>query len=219
MVISNNMKTMRSNFYLILFFLTSLAGTGQPYNKNALGYALSGNDKIAKKDYAGAIEDYSRAIKLDSGFKQAYENRGVAKFYIQDFKGAIADYTRAIEIDPDEYSSFGRRGWAKFYLQDYTGAISDLDRAVQGSTDKYRYLNFRGQAKVRLQEYESALADFSAVIEAWAADREQKSKAFYWRGMLKIILGLKESGCQDLKKAARSGSEEAGMAIYTYCNN
>jgi tetratricopeptide (TPR) repeat protein len=209
---------MKRNIFLMVMLL-SIKGYSQTFDKSAIGYSLSGNDKVARKDYRGAIEDFSRAIKVDSGFKQAYENRGVAKFYLQDYHGAIQDYTRAIEMDPDEYSTFGRRGWAKFYLQDYMGAISDLNRAVEGSRDKYRYFNFRGQAKVRIQDFEGAIADFSTVISAWSADREQKSKALYWRGMIKISLGQKESGCLDLKKAGKSGSEEAGKAINIYCSN
>ena len=174
--------------------------------------------RLPEKTIPELLKDFSMAIKLDPTFKQAYENRGVAKFYLQDYNGAILDYTRAIEIDPDEYSSFGRRGWAKFYLQDYSGAIEDLNRAVKGSKDKFRYLNFRGQAKVRLQDLEGAITDFSSVISALSADREQKSKAQYWRGMIKISLGQIESGCQDLKKAVKSGYEDAGKAVYIYCS-
>ena len=209
---------MKRNFHLIILLLISFAGFSQPYNKNALGYTISGSDKVARKDYSGAVEDFSMAIKLDPNFKQAYENRGVAKFYLQDYNGAIQDYNRAIEIDPEEYSSFGRRGWAKFHLQDYTGAIEDLNRAVQGSKDKFRYLNFRGQAKIRLQDLEGAITDFSSVISALSSDREQKSKAQYWRGMIKISLGQIDSGCQDLKKAVKSGNEDAGKAVYIYCS-
>ena len=112
--------------------MITFEGYSQSYNKNARDYSISGSDKIARKEYAGAIVDFSGAIKLDSGFKQAYENRGVAKFYLQDYNGAIQDYTRAIEMDPDEYSTFGRRGWAKFYLQDYMGAIAGSEQSCTG---------------------------------------------------------------------------------------
>jgi serine/threonine-protein kinase len=210
---------MKSYFYFIALLFISVAGYSQSYNKNAIGYSISGSDRVARKDYRGAIGDFSMAIKLDSGFKQAYVNRGVAKFYLQDYHGAIEDYTRAIELDPDEYNSYGRRGWAKFYLHDYTGAIEDLNRAVQGSKDKYRYYNFRGQAKFKLRDFEGAIADFSSVIGSSSAGKEQKTKALYWRGTTRIITGQKESGCLDLKKAEKSGFPDAEKAIELYCNN
>lgn len=209
---------MRRNVFLISVFLISFAGYSQTYNKNAKEFSIKGNDKISRKEYSGAIEDFSNAIKYDPGFKQAYENRGVARFYLQDFSGAIEDYTIALELDPNEYTTYGRRGWAKFYLNDYKGAVDDLDKAVQGSSDKYRYYNFRGEAKFRLKDFEGAIADFNIVIGSRAVGKEQKSKALFWRGMINISLGQKDIGCPDLKKAAKSGYPMAGEAVKINCN-
>lgn len=210
---------MKRNFYLVVLLLISFEGYSQTFNKKAKEYFDNGCKKVSGKNYTGAVEDFSMTLKLDSGFKQAYENRGVAKFYLQDYSGAIEDYTKALEMDPNEYTTYGRRGWAKFYLHDYKGAIDDLDKAVQGSKDKYRYCNFRGEAKLRLRDYEGAIADFNLVIGSWASGKDQKSKAFYWRGMIKISLGQKESGCLDLRKAGKSGFPDAEKAIELYCNN
>jgi tetratricopeptide (TPR) repeat protein len=210
---------MKRNFYLVVLLLVSFAGHSQTFNKKAKEYYDNGCNKVSSKNYTGAVEDFSMAIKLDSGFKQAYENRGVAKFYLQDISGAIEDYTKVLEMDPNEYTTYGRRGWAKFYLRDYKGAIEDLDRAVQGSNDKYRYCNFRGEAKFKLRDYEGAIADFTSVITSWSSEKDQKSKAFYWRGTIKIIMGQKESGCFDLRKAEKSGFSDAEKAIELYCNN
>jgi tetratricopeptide (TPR) repeat protein len=209
---------MKRNYYLIVLFLLSFAGYGQTYNKDAREYFKNGNDKISGKNYPGAIEDFTKAINSDPGFKQAYENRGVARFYLQDYTGAIEDYSKAIKMDPNEYTTYGRRGWAKFYIHDFKGAIGDLDKAVEGSSDKYRYYNFRGEAKFKLKDYEGAISDFTKVIKSWSAGKEQKNKALYWRGTIRIITGDKESGCNDLRKAYRSGFPEAEMAIEQYCN-
>ena len=53
-----------------------------------------------KKDIAGAIGDYTKAIELGSTNPAAYNNRGNAKAENKDRDGAIADYTRAIELKP-----------------------------------------------------------------------------------------------------------------------
>ena len=208
---------MKRNFYLTAVLLISFAGYSQTYDKYAMGYFNSGCAKIIGKNYKGAIVDFSDAIKLDPGFKQAYENRGVAKFYLEDFMGAIYDYTKALEIDPNDYTTYGRRGWAKFYMNDYNAAIEDLDRAVEGSKDKDRYCNFRGEAKFRHGDPEGAIADFSLVIRSWSAPKEQKGKAYYWRGMIKISMGQKESGCLDLRNAGKSGYTQAYEVLKVYC--
>jgi tetratricopeptide (TPR) repeat protein len=210
---------MKRKVCVIWVMMISLAAFSQTFNKNARDSFEKGSQKVASKNYAGAIEDFTNAIIADPGFKQAYENRGVAKFYLDDFNGAMEDYSKALEIDPKDYTTFGRRGWVKFYLHDYTGAISDLDKAVYGSKDKFRYCNFRGEAKFRLRDFDGAIEDFSRVIKSWSADREQKSKAYYWRGMVSIIQGNKERGCPDLKKAAGAGYPGAEKALKDNCNN
>jgi len=189
----------------------------QTDDKKAMEYYDNGIDNVFKKNYTLAIDYFSDAIKRDSGFIQAYENRGVAKYYLHDHRGAIADYNKALEINPYDYNTIGRRGWAKFSLQDYRGAIADFTKAIEGTRDEAQYYNIRGQAKYRLQDFEGAIADFSRVIKSWSGGKDQKSKAFFWRGLVKIDLGQKESGCLDLSKAASLGYAMAYELKDIYC--
>ena len=189
----------------------------QTKDKKAKEYYDNGCNKVLKKNYAEAIADFSEAIKRDSGFIQAYENRGVAKFYLNDNLGAIADYTKALEINPDDYNTHGRRGWARFYVHDYKGAITDFTSAIKNGRDNTLYYNIRGQAKFQLQDYEGAIADFNKVIKSWTGGKNQKSRAFYFRGLSEIDLGQKDSGCIDLTKARKSGYTKASEAIKRYC--
>ena len=195
----------------------SFAGYSQTKDKKAKEYYDNGCDKVLKKNFTEAIADFSEAIKRDSGFIQAYENRGVAKFYLNDNQGAIADYTKALEINPDDYNTHGRRGWARFYVHDYKGAIADFTSAIKNGRDNTLYYNIRGQSKFQLQDYEGAIADFNKVIKSWTGGKTQRSKAFYFRGLSEIDLGQKDSGCLDLAKARKSGYTKASEAIKRYC--
>ncbi|MBN1433440.1 hypothetical protein JW921_01690 [Candidatus Fermentibacterales bacterium] len=47
--------------------------------------------------YEEAIEDFSRAISLDSGFAEAYAERSRAEEAIGDLESAEEDYARALE--------------------------------------------------------------------------------------------------------------------------
>ncbi len=47
--------------------------------------------------YKGAIEDYDRALEIDSTNAEIWLNRGIAREKSNDLKGAFADYTIAIE--------------------------------------------------------------------------------------------------------------------------
>jgi tetratricopeptide (TPR) repeat protein len=196
---------MKLLFYLTAIFLICSEGYSQTENKKALEFYNNGCYKVSKRNYIGAVVDFSEAIKLDAGFIQAYENRGVAKYYLHDYTEAIADYNKALEINPDDYNTYGRRGWAKFRLQDCTGAIDDFTRALEGNKNNISYYNVRGQAKYYLLDYQGAINDFNKVINSWYSDKDQKSKAYYWRALAKIDLGQKESGCQDLSKSGKLG--------------
>lgn len=195
----------------------SLAGYNQTNNNQAKEYYDNGCDKVSRKDYAGAITDFSEAIKRDSGFIQAYENRGVAKFYLKDNAGAISDYNKALKINPDDYNTHARRGWAEFNIHEYVAAIADFTKALERSRDNAHYYNIRGQAKYHLHDLEGAIPDFDRAIRYWAGDKYQKSTAYYWRGIIKIDLGQKESACSDLRKAADLGYTEANEALKKYC--
>ena len=73
-------------------------------------------------DYAGAISDFTDAIKLRPKFEVNYNLRGVAKFQINDNTGAVEDFTKAFELNPKNFTHFEYRGRAKARLKDYEGA-------------------------------------------------------------------------------------------------
>ncbi|HUX97642.1 MAG TPA: tetratricopeptide repeat protein [Bacteroidales bacterium] len=198
---------------LSLFF----SANSQTPGIRAKRYFYSGTEKISNRNYPEAIIDLSEAIRLNPAFLEAYENRGVAKYYINDFRGAIEDYNKALEINPNDFNTYGRRGWAEFSIRDYKGAVNDFTRAISGGNDNEKYYLVRGQAKHQLRDFNGALTDFEQVTNSIYSTRLQKSQAFYWSGIIKIDTGDKEGGCLDLQKARKLGLEEAGMVFNVNC--
>jgi serine/threonine-protein kinase len=197
--------------------VTCFTISGQSHNQKAKEFYDSGCENIKVKDYNKAIADFTDAIKLDSGFIQAYENRGVAKFYMHNNRGAAEDYTLALKINPNDYNTLGRRGWARFFMLDYEGAVEDLTRAIKGSNDRAKFYNVRGEARFHLNDYKGALSDFNQVIKSWSSGRYNRSKAFYLKGLVEIERGEKDTGCADLSKALKLGYSDASDAMKDYC--
>ena len=202
---------------MIATLLLSSEGYSQTKDRKAKAYYDDGCEKVLEKDLTGAIADFSRAIELDTGFLQAYENRGVAKFYLNDNKGAIEDYTKALAINPFDYNTFGRRGWAHFHLLEYREAIADFTKALEGNKHSITFNFIRGQSEFHINDYLGAISDFTKVIKSLAAEKEQKTQAYYWRGMAKFKMQLNESGCIDLRKAVERGYSEAEIEVHNNC--
>ncbi len=208
---------MRRGIYAILLLMIFPGMSGQTDNRDALAFYNNAMFLIGRKDYIGAIANFTAAVRMDSLFLQAYENRGVARYYLNDHAGAIADYNKALKINPDDCNTYGRRGWAKFRLQQYSEAVSDFDKAIEGNRDYAGHYVIRGQAKFWLQDYEGALLDFNRVLRPFFGTRDDKMKALFWRAMVRIGLGQKEGACHDFRESAKMGFKMAIELLDIYC--
>jgi tetratricopeptide (TPR) repeat protein len=116
---------MKKLFYLLLLVpLVSFSQTAEGHFNNGLA-------KYHLTDYYGAIEDFTKAIKVNPNDADTYYNRGVAKSSLGDIKGAIADFTKAIKINPNYDYAYYNRGLAKYPLGDKNGSCQDARKAQQ----------------------------------------------------------------------------------------
>lgn len=85
--------------------------------------------KAMSKDFAGAVQEYTKAIERDPNFAYAYVGRGSVKCEMQDWAGSIQDQSKAIGLNPEYGEAYLRRGVAKFLIKDKNGALEDIDKA------------------------------------------------------------------------------------------
>ena len=69
----------------------------------AQAYYVSGINNSNSAKYIEAIEDYTKAIAINSQFANAYCNRGFAKHKLEKYTEAIEDYSKGIELNPGQY--------------------------------------------------------------------------------------------------------------------
>jgi tetratricopeptide (TPR) repeat protein len=143
----------------------SSPGRGAPNLIQAKRYYESGLKKQDEGDLDGAINDYTRAIKVNPRYTEAYNNRGAIRRSKGDVDGAIADYDRAIEVDPEHTKSWNNRGAAKEKKGDLDGAIADFTRAIElDSQYAHAYYN-RGNVKEAKGDHDGAITDYDRAIE------------------------------------------------------
>src|SRR5262245_60874321 len=62
-----------------------------------------------ERDYKRAIEDYSKAIELNSSQIEAYNNRGVIYTVTGEYDKAIADFDHVLQLDQDYIPGYNNR--------------------------------------------------------------------------------------------------------------
>jgi tetratricopeptide (TPR) repeat protein len=79
------------------------------------------------EQYALAIGDYSRAIRLQPNFPKAYNGRGLCHQASGNLPSAISDFTKAIQQDPAFADAYCNRGYARILAGDPIRAQKDFD--------------------------------------------------------------------------------------------
>ncbi|MFH2143222.1 MAG: tetratricopeptide repeat protein [Bacteroidota bacterium] len=202
------MKNTICNIIAILFVASGFSQSAEEYYKT--GMELYDNYDTKRE----AWESFTKAIEIDTNFKEAYYARG--KFSDQSDSIRIANYSKAIELDIYFKEAYFERGGVKSSnLEDYKSAISDFSKAIEhGLNSKYVYFE-RAYANFQLKNYAEAIPDFTKAIEI---DPEYNS-AYYYRGYAKVLKGQKEkdNGCLDLNKAGELGLQNSYDIINEHC--
>lgn len=115
--------------------------------------------RLLKKNYRGALEDYTMAIRLNRIDPEIWLNRGMAKEKLHDLIGAYRDYTEAIELDNAFVKAWVNRGNILAAQKKYNEAIEDYSAAITYQPDYgVAYYN-RAIAYYRLNKMEEACDD------------------------------------------------------------
>ena len=147
------------------------ARAGHPVNLNILaeiasatgcriqaGGGLRGIDDVHSVFAAGAvravlgtaaIEDYNKAIQIDTSDWSAYYNRGLARARDREYAKALEDYSAAIRLNPNHAESYANRSSIRDYQGDRKGAIEDLVKALKVAVPAWPYRKIM-EKKLRL---------------------------------------------------------------------
>ena len=131
----------------------------------AWDYVTIGNRAYDEEDYDKAIENYGKAIKLDSNNNHAYFCRGIAYDEIEKYSQAIDDFSKALKILPNDVSSYVCRGFSYRSLGEYQKAIDDFSMAIELKSDYATYYSLRGNSYYHLKDYIKAIEDFDKAIK------------------------------------------------------
>lgn len=183
-------------------------------DSKAQSFVNSGNDKVMKKDYKGAIADWSDSIRLNPEYFRYYQKYEIAQ---KEKAGdpVVADYKQAISIKLDDAKAYCDRGLVKYTLGDRQGALEDWSEAIRLKPDFSLAYSNRGAVRYVSGNMKDAIADYNEAIKI---DRNWGGRgiaaAYYNRGIAKSILRDKEGEKADLKKAAELFKQQGNSEHY-----
>lgn len=111
--------------------------------RRAQAFRYRGQMYEKKKRYDQAIQDYTKALKLNPRDIWCYNRRGVVYKKKGQYNRAVEDYTRAIKLDSNSAVLYNNRGNAYKKMGHYSRAIRDYSRAIKlDPNDAAFYNNF-----------------------------------------------------------------------------
>jgi len=127
------MKKIINSFISIFIF-------GFTYGQSSEQFVLKGDSLFDDKNYSLAIENYSKAIELDTLNAEAYFKRGNIYAKKHKDKKALSDYNLAILLNPNFGEAYIKRSEIKYKLGNFEGGLNDRQKAevfeVPNSNDK-----------------------------------------------------------------------------------
>jgi lipoprotein NlpI len=131
--------------------------------KTAADYLKRGSQRFGKRDFKGALADFTECLRLEPGNASALDNRGSANFMLGKFKESVADFDAYLKLAPEKASGHWRRGISLYYAGKY----------AEGRKQ------FEGYEKVDTNDVENAVWHFLCAAKK---DGVKKARA----GILKI---------------------------------
>lgn len=128
-------------------------------------YERRGIEHQQKKEFDGAIQDYTSAIKLVPTNPIYFERRAEAYIGTSTKETAVMDLSEAIRLNPKSVPLYVRR--AELYLdrKDATHALSSLDGALAQDAKNVPTLLLRALIYEGMTQPEKALGDYQAVLK------------------------------------------------------
>ncbi len=130
----------------------------QACNQRGIAFAKSG-------DCQSAIAEFTRAIRRNPTYLDAFYNRALVSIEIGNLGQATSDLGTVVEIRPEFVEGHLRRGRLYVAMNEYDKAIAEFTKAVEISPKSAEAFFHRSLVHFVRGDYEKALADVRRVEE------------------------------------------------------
>lgn len=125
----------------------------------------------------GALDDYNRALEIETNDPQIWFNRGIVRERLKDYPGAFSDYTQAITLKEDFTNAWINRANTLLKQERYKDAIEDYTAALIYTPDLAPAYYNRAVARQKLKMVAEACEDLKkAEVLGMKVDKKFKEK-------------------------------------------
>ena len=147
----------KENIASLTAVVNSNPNDAEAYNVRGAAYGRAGKS-------SRALEDFNRAIQLNSRYYQAFANRALIYRRMGQNNQAAKDYNTALGINPQYAVAYIGRGNIYRSVGKTNQAFADYSRAIQLDTTDPRAYHNRGLIYQDRRNHEFAIEDFSTAI-------------------------------------------------------
>lgn len=136
---------------------------------------VMGLEKAKQKDYAAAIEEFTKALQVNPEFIEAYYQRGLAYYDLGRIPQAVFDYDQVLKRDTYHVEAYYCRALARLALKNLPGALKDVDKTIELNCYKAGAYNLRGVVERKLGNIERAIANLKKAAELYLEQKDAEN--------------------------------------------
>jgi len=235
---------MKKTVYLFISLIITISAMGQ----SAKEFYTSGLIKFKGESYKEAIADFSKAIKKNSKYFEAYIMKGRCYEKMDANKKALKEYSKVIKINPKYTKAYNLKGQLHKKMKDYDLAITDFSYSLKIKKDPFVYL-YRANTYYLMEYWEKSIADYQKALEKLPNNQYAKfqiisiyiiqkkykkaltslsdiivedpniAKAYLLRADIYHKQNKNDLACKDLSEAYRLGNAKAEQLIKDWCGS
>lgn len=138
-------------------------------------FYIQGIEKFKQQDYAGAIEEFSRALQQNPDDTAAYLKRGLAYYDSGAIMQAVSDYTEVIKINPENGEAYYCRALARLALKNLPGALEDVNKAISINFNYAAAHDLRGIVRRKQGYIQDAIASLKQAADLYLQQKDTEN--------------------------------------------
>lgn len=185
-------------FFLVLMSVSFLSIKQAIAQKTAVEFKEIGIKNYKEKQYAKAVEAFTKSIELDSSKSKTdvFIYRGIAHDAMNNFGLAVEDFNFAQTIDSNDVFLYVERAKTYYNMRNHEAASKDFLKIIElnpNSKDAEEAWRFLGKIKQADKDYRNAVNYYTRVLRFAPKDYE----IIFKRGECKFFLNDYKAAIKD----------------------